>query len=50
MKQIYVLRKYVQADSIEEAIKKDKKTPVVDCWLTEYSTTQHLENLSPKHV
>ncbi len=48
MKKIYVIRKYVQANSIAEALKKEKKVEPVDCWLTEYSTTQHLEDISPK--
>jgi len=49
MKKIYVIRKYVQAESITEALKKEKKIDPCDVWLTEYSTTQHLEDISPRH-
>lgn len=38
MKYIYVIRKYVVADSIKSAIRKDKETEVHDCWLSEGST------------
>lgn len=47
-KQIYVVRKYVYAESIEEAIKLEKKIAPADIYLTEYSTAAHLEELSPK--
>lgn len=49
IKKIYVVRKYVQAESVEEALIKEKKIAPVDVWLTEYSTTQHLESLSPSN-
>jgi hypothetical protein len=49
MKKIYVIRKYVQADSVLEALKKEKKVDPSDVWLTDYSTTQHLEDISPRH-
>ena len=39
MKYIYVVRKYVVADSIKQAIKLDKTTEVHDCWLSEGSTS-----------
>lgn len=29
----FILRKYIQAESVLDAIKKDKKTPVHDCWV-----------------
>ncbi len=48
MKKIYIIRKYVPAETIESAIRKEKKIPVTDAWLTEYSTTQHLSEISPK--
>lgn len=35
---IYVIRKYVVASSIQNAIKKDKTTAVHDCWLSDGST------------
>lgn len=38
MKYIYVIRKYVVASNIKQAIKLDKETDVHDCWLSEGST------------
>lgn len=35
MKNIYIIRKYVVASSIPDALKKEKQTPVTDCWLDE---------------
>lgn len=49
MKKIYVIKKYVQADSVLEALKKEKKVDPSDVWLTDYSTAQHLEDISPRH-
>jgi hypothetical protein len=46
MKQIYVIRKYVKAESIEEALVKEKRIKPTDCFLTDYSATQHLDNLA----
>lgn len=48
MKKIYVIKKYVQADSVLEALKKEKKVEPSDVWLTDYSTAQHLEDISPR--
>lgn len=48
MRKIYIVRKYVQADSIEEALRKEKKIAPCDCWLTDYSQIQHLEEISPR--
>ncbi len=35
MKKLYVVRKYIWAESADEAIKKDRKTPVEDVWIDE---------------
>lgn len=35
IKNIFVVRKYVIAASISDAIKKEKNTPVSDVWLDE---------------
>lgn len=32
---LFIIRKYVWADSAKEAIKADSKTDVADCWLDE---------------
>lgn len=47
-KQIYIVRKYVYAESIEEAVRLEKKVAPADVYLTEYSTAAHLEELSPR--
>ena len=31
----FILRKYIMAESCTDAINKDKKTPVHDCWVDE---------------
>ncbi len=33
IKKLYVVRKYIWAESADEAIKKDKRTPVDDVWV-----------------
>jgi hypothetical protein len=33
--EIFVVKKYILASSAKEAIKKDKTTPVDDCWMDE---------------
>lgn len=48
MQKIYIVRKYVSAKSIEDAIKKEKDIKPDDVWLTDYSTNQRLEEISPK--
>lgn len=48
MKQIYVVRKYVLAESVAEAVKKEKEIAVADCYLTDHSTVEHLESLQPR--
>ena len=50
MRKIYVVRKYVVASSVEEALQKEKKTPVDDCWLEEQTQKDWLEEKSGKHL
>lgn len=35
MKNIFIIRKYVIANSVSDALKKEKQTPVADVWLDE---------------
>lgn len=35
MKKQYIIRKYVMAESIEEALKKEKKITADECWVSE---------------
>lgn len=30
---LYVIKKYIKAESVAAAIRKDKQTPVHDCWI-----------------
>jgi hypothetical protein len=32
---LYIVKKYILAKSASDAIRKDKKTPVDDCWMDE---------------
>jgi hypothetical protein len=45
MKNIYVVRKYVLANSAKQAMEKERKTPVHDCWLEENSQKRMLESM-----
>ena len=29
----FIVRKYIMASSVQEAVKKDKQHPVEDCWV-----------------
>lgn len=42
MKELYIIRKFVFANSIEETIKKDRKAKVNECWLDEESRKQRI--------
>lgn len=50
MRKIYVVRKYVVASSVEEALQKEKKIPVDDCWLEEQTQKDWLEEKSGKNL
>ena len=39
---LYVVRKYIMAISVVQAIKKEKETPVHDCWIQDEWKTDHL--------
>lgn len=43
MRKVYVIRKYVIAESAEEAIKKSKRAPIDDCWADDSSTQEVLK-------
>lgn len=45
MKQIYVIRKYIVANSAKDAIKKEKGIPPHDVWLEETTQKNILEQL-----
>lgn len=47
-KKIYIIRKYVVAKSIQEAIKTEKKKAPDDVWLEETSQRKMLEDLIDK--
>lgn len=37
----YIIRKFIMARSVKEAIKLDAKTPVMECWLDEDWRKEH---------
>lgn len=39
---LYIVRKYIMAVSVVQAIKKEKETPVHDCWIQDEWKTEHL--------
>lgn len=45
MKKVYIVRKYIVAESVAEALRKEKKTKVDDCWAEEKTLNQFIENL-----
>lgn len=47
MKQIYIIHKYVVANSIKDAIKNEAQADVTNCFLSEHSLTKYLDS---KHV
>jgi len=49
MKKIYIIRKIVVADSIEEAIRNEKKFKVEDAWIDDFSFKDAKEELIKKH-
>jgi len=42
----YIIRKYITAKSALGAIRKDKKTPVHDCWIDEDFKKQQNQELA----
>ncbi len=47
MKHIYIIKKYIAADSISDAIKKEKKGVVSEVYLDNKSYDRHIEKLIP---
>lgn len=45
MKNIYVVKKYIVARSIKEALSKEKETEPVECWLDENSAKEMKDEL-----
>ena len=45
-KDLYVIRKYIFASSIEEALAKEKKCKANDCWLDDHWRTEKIN----KHI
>lgn len=49
VQKIYVVRKYIVANSVIEALQKERTQPVDDCWAEESTHKEHLEELSKKN-
>lgn len=47
MQKIFVVQKYVPANTLLEALKKEKKIAPTEAWMTDHSKNQHLEDISP---
>ena len=45
MKKVYIIKKIVVANSLREAIAKEKDTPVDECYQSNESATAHMNNL-----
>lgn len=45
MKKVYIIKKIVVANSLREAIAKEKDTPVDECYQSNESATAHINNL-----
>lgn len=51
MKKIYIVRKYVLASSVEEALRKEKKQKPDDAYVEEKSLNNFIDNLvKPKET
>lgn len=53
MKKVFIIRKYVFAETAEAAMKLDKKTPIHDCWVEEGSLKDSiaaLQKQDPKKI
>lgn len=49
-KKIYIIRKYILANSAKDAISKDKKSPVDDCWVEENTHKEFLMETQKKQI
>ena len=45
MKKVYIIKKIIVANSLREALTKDKETPVDECYQSNESATAHINNL-----
>jgi len=45
MKKVYIIKKIVVANSMREALAKDKETPIDECYQSSESATAHINNL-----
>jgi hypothetical protein len=43
-KKLFIIRKYVYAEDAQDAIKKEKKQGVSDCWVDEEWKKKQLDN------
>lgn len=48
MKKIFIVRKFVVADSVSDALAKEKDADVADCWLDEHSQKELKEELTKR--
>jgi len=44
---LFIVRKYIMASSVLQAVKKDKTHPVEECWLDEDYKKKAVESLTP---
>lgn len=49
-KYMYIVRKYVLATSFSDAVKKERSTPIHDCWLEDNSQKQMIDNELVKNL
>lgn len=49
MKKLYIVRKYIVADSIADAIKRESKIPPDDIWMEESTSKDHATELLKPH-
>lgn len=45
---LYIVRKYVQATSVQDAIKKEKEALIDDCWLDDDWKKNNLTSLTDR--
>lgn len=46
MKKVYIIRKYIVANSASQAIRKEKHHKVDDCWMEENKSRNYLDSLT----
>jgi len=45
-KKVYIVRKYIVANTLAEAVRKEKKQSPDDVWMEDSSTKNYIENIS----